>query len=186
MLELKVFYWIPQQNKLILRFNLKIKKNKTKTVLIQIIFLGKFPCNLHFSQQIWSLINNNKIFHKYYKHVLIGMMMRVILMIIMDKAVKQVARVSRRNVYQLLMQIKILQINHKQYWFKPIKRTQALNIKNFLILSPKINKLYWKVTKTLIKIKTQNNLKDVKQTTKSTFLIKITLSKAIKSKKIIK
>jgi len=112
--------------------------------------------------------------------------MRVTLMIIMDKAVTQVARVSQRSECLLLMQIKTLQINHKQYWFKQIKKTPSPSSKKLLTLFRKINRLSRNKFKTLIKTKTQNNLKYVKQTTKSTYLIKTTLSKVIRSKKIIK
>lgn len=112
--------------------------------------------------------------------------MRVTLMIIMDKAVMQVARVSQRSECLLLMQIKTLQINHKQYWFKQIKKTPSPSSKKLLTLFRKINRLSRNKFKTLIKTKTQNNLKDVKQTTKSSYLIKTTLSKVIRSKKIIK
>jgi len=112
--------------------------------------------------------------------------MRVTLMIIMDKTVTQVARVSQRSECLLLMQIKTLQINHKQYWFKQIKKTPSPSSKKLLTLFRKINRLSRNKFKTLIKTKTQNNLKYVKQTTKSTYLIKTTLSKVIRSKKIIK
>ena len=112
--------------------------------------------------------------------------MRVTLMIIMDKAVTQVARVSQRSECLLLMEIKTLQINHKQYWFKQIKRKPSPSSKKLLTLFLKINRISRNKFKTLIKTKTQNNLKEVKQITKSTYLIKTTLSKVIRFKKLIR